>query len=117
MMNLKSLKISAHFTNDRTNRQAQIEAVINGNWGQVIKEEWYKDAYRCLTDMGLIFIVSADRTTIMTYYLAKGKIVSAMLKGKIPKSLNKRIADNANKYMNLYGGSIRNAKYIERKMG
>jgi hypothetical protein len=109
MINLRTLKVSKHYSNDRQMRQEQIETVVGGNWGTVIKEEYYKGAWRCLTDMGLIFIVDDSKTLIITYYLASGSIVSGMFHGNVPKYINRRISDNARKYNEIYETSIKNA--------
>ena len=60
MTNLKSLTISYHFINDRQGRKQRMDAIIGDNWGQPVKEEWYKDAWRILTDVGIIFIVDMN---------------------------------------------------------
>lgn len=44
MTNLKSLTVSSHFINDRQGRKQRMDAIIGDNWGQPVKEEWYKDA-------------------------------------------------------------------------
>jgi hypothetical protein len=114
MLNLKALKISDHYLHNRTIRQEQINAVVNNNWGVPVKEEYYKGAYRVLTDTGLVFILTEDKTTIQTMYLARGSVVHGMMHGRVPKALTKRINENARRYQKLFGDSIRNSKNVEK---
>ena len=113
MTNLKSLTISYHFINDRQGRKQRMDAVIGDNWGQPIKEEWYKDAWRILTDVGIIFIVDMNRTKILTYYFATMKVVRGMYNGKVPNSMVKRLNKNAWAYTDIYNDSMRNDKIIK----
>ena len=81
MTNLRSLQISYHFQNDRQGRKQRMDAVIGNNWGQPVKEEWYKDAWRILTDVGIIFIVDMNKTKILTYYFATMRVVNGCMAG------------------------------------
>lgn len=113
MTNLNNLQISYHFINDRQGRKQRIDAVIGNNWGQPVKEEWYKDAWRVLTDVGLIFIVDMNRTKILTYYFATMQVVNGMYNGKIPQAMVKRINKNARNYASIYDNKIRNDRYTK----
>lgn len=113
MIKLNELKVSYHFQNDRNERKAQIDAIINGNFGQVVIEEWYKDAWRCLTDTGLIAIVEPKKEIILTYYFAPMKTASMMYKAafrKMPQAVANKIQKNANTFNKIYNDSIKNAK-------
>ena len=103
MTNLKKLEVSAHFINDRQGRKETIDRVICGNWGQVMKEEYYKGAYRCLTDTGLIFILNDTKTVIITYYFASCSLVQGMYRHQAPKSILAKIRDNQRKFKEIYG--------------
>lgn len=113
MTNLRNCTISTHFLNDRQGRKERMDKVIGNNWGQPVKEEWYKDAWRILTDVGIIFIVSIDRSTIITYYFATMRVVNGMYGGsnKVPSAMVKRINKNARNYCDLYDAGIRSDKY------
>lgn len=113
MTNLHNLQISYHFINDRQGRKQRIDAIIGNNWGQPVKEEWYKDAWRILTDVGIIFIVDMDKTKILTYYFATMRVVNGMYGGnnKVPAAMVKRINKNARNYCDLYDTGIRSDKY------
>ena len=109
MMNLNDLKVSYHFQNDRTERKARIDSIVNNNFGQIVCEEWYKGAWRCLSDTGLIFIVNEQRTIILTYYFATLQVASCMYKAigrKMPQAVENKVKKNACVYNRLYGKSI-----------
>lgn len=107
MMNLAELKISYHFQNDRQGRKARIDSIINGNFGQVVREIWYKDAWRCLTDTGLIVIVNAEKWLILTYYFALPRNLTEMYMGtKVPEAILNKCKKNAATYNKLYHESI-----------
>ena len=103
MTNLKNLKISTHFINDRQGRKETIDRIICGNWGQVMKEEYIKGAYRCLTDTGLMFILNDSKTIIITYYFATCQHVQEMYRYQAPKNILKKIRDNQRKFKAIYG--------------
>lgn len=112
MMNLTELRISYHFQNDRQGRKERIDSIVKGNWGQVIREEYYKGAWRCLTDNGLIFIIEDTKSMIMTYYFAVPEVVRGMYHGKaIPQFLQNKIKKNARTYMDIYNEQIRPPKW------
>lgn len=106
MTNLKSIKVSYHFQNDRQGRKERIDRVVNGNWGSVVKEEFRKDAWRMLTDTGLIFILTPNKELILTYYFATGKTVNEMYHGKAPKAITNRVNKNARAYAEIYNEGI-----------
>jgi hypothetical protein len=109
MINLTTCKISYHFQNDRQERKAKIDKIINNNLGQVVIEEWYRDAWRCLTDTGLIIIVSAKQDFILTYYFATMKKAKAMYHDAfktMPQAVANKIIKNANTYSAIYHASI-----------
>lgn len=115
MIKLNDLKVSYHFQNDRTERKARIDAIVNDNFGQVVCEEWYKDAWRCLSDTGLIFIVNEQKTIILTYYFATMQVASCMYRAagrKMPKAVENKVRKNAIIYDRLYHKNI-NEKWVK----
>lgn len=102
MTNLYNIPVSYHFQNDRSERKARIDAVINGNWGQVVRESFATNVWHCLTDTGLIFIVNAEKTKIMTYYFATPAQAQKVCNKSCSKQLLKRIQKNASNYQKLY---------------
>lgn len=109
MIKLNELKISYHFQNDRNERKTRIDAIVNGNFGQVVIEEWYKDAWRCLTDTGLIAIVEPKKEIILTYYFAPLKTAQMMYKAsfrKMPEAVTNKIKKNAKTYLQMYHESV-----------
>jgi len=111
MTNLKEIKVSYHFQNDRKYRKEQIDAVVNGNWGQPIKEVFLTDSWKILTDMGLVFVLTADKSLIMTYYLVTLSTVNKFYNhGKAPASIVKRVQRNANTYNKLYNQSMKHER-------
>lgn len=112
MTNLTNIKISYHFQNERTGRKEQIDNVINGNWGQVVKETYLTDSWKCLTDTGLVFVLTPNKDLIITYYFATMAIAHKFYnRGKVPTALEKRIQRNATKFNQLYGASIKYKKF------
>lgn len=106
MTNLHNIAVSKHFTNDRHARKERIDAVINGNWGQVIRESFATNVWHCLTDTGLIFIVNADKSLIVTYYFATTQQALQICNGKLPEYVRKRIHRNAKTYATIYRESM-----------
>jgi hypothetical protein len=116
MLNLNELLVSYHFQNDRAERKERIDAVLGGNYGQIIKQVYCKGAIRCLTDMGLIFIVNEQQTLILTYYFARKETIYQMYKGKlasVPSFIVKRVDKNARKYKKLYNDSMYYDRWYE----
>lgn len=109
MMNLNTLKVSYHFQNDRQERKQRIDAIIDGNLGSAIFEEWYKDAWRVLTDTGLIVIVERNKELILTYYFATMRQVNNMYHcngRKTPQAIINKVQKNVNAYNRLYNESL-----------
>lgn len=107
MMKLTELKVSYHFQNDRQGRKQRIDAVVKSNWGQVVREEYYKGAWRCLTDNGLIFIVEEKKEIILTYYFALPQVIRGMYHGKpVPTFLLNKVKNNAKTYKKIYGEAL-----------
>jgi hypothetical protein len=106
MTNLREIPVSWHFANERKERKARIDEVINGNWGQVIRESFATNVWHCLTDTGLIFIVNADKSKIMTYYFATPAQAQQICNKSCPKQVLKRIQKNAGKYQKLYNEKV-----------
>ena len=113
MINLRQLEISKHYQRDNKFREKIINQIVNNNWGQIIKFEWHKGTYRCLTDMGLIFILTPEQDKIMTYYLARARVAQGMYKGNAPKFILKRIHKNASKYEKICGVNLLDSKTHE----
>ena len=106
MTNLYKIPVSAHFNYDRHVRKARIDAIINGNWGQVVRESFATNVWHCLTDTGLIFIVNAEKTKIVTYYFATAAQAQQICNKSCSKQLLKRIQKNASKYQKLYDEKV-----------
>ena len=115
-INLSNLKLSYHCLHENKIRRKIINTVVGNNWGQIIKQEWFKGAYRCLTDTGLIFIISPECNMIMTYYLALAKVVQGMYDGNAPKYILKRIKKNSSRYKMLYDEYMINSREHEGRL-
>lgn len=105
MIKLNELQVSYHFQYERRDRKDRIDSILRGNFGQVTIEEWYKDAWRCLTDTGLCAIVSYDKTRILTYYFCPLETARMMYKSqgrKMPEAISNKIKKNARTYRDLY---------------
>ena len=92
MMTINSLTFSFHAYNDRADRIATIDNYIG--WGQIVKEKYYKNAYHCLTDTGVILIVDDSRSTILTLYMADRRALQAFYAGSAPQYLVNKVKYN-----------------------
>jgi hypothetical protein len=92
MMAINSLTFSFHASNDRADRIATIDKHIG--WGQIVKERYYRNAYHCLTDTGVILIVDDSRSIILTLYMADRRTLQAFYGGKAPQYLVNRVRYN-----------------------
>lgn len=92
MMPISSLTLSFHAYTERADRIAIIDNKIG--WGQIIKEVYENDAYRCLTDTGVVLVVDKYRTTIVTLYLADRHMLHKMYNGNAPRYMRNRIQHN-----------------------
>ena len=91
-MTISSLTFSFHAYNDRADRIATIDNHIG--WGQIVKEKYYKNAYHCLTDTGVILIVDDSRKTILTLYMADRRALQAFYAGNAPQYLVNKVKSN-----------------------
>jgi len=113
MTNPATLKVSYHFQNTRNERKARIDSIINGNWGSPVREVWYKDAWRIMTDAGLIFIVEPKKEIILTYYFATPSVAAGMFQGRVPEAIKNKVRKNAQMYLEKYGEEITQAYKIK----
>lgn len=92
--NLNALATTYHFSVERAARFEFIKASIG--IGQPIKEVFNRGVIRLLTDTGVIFILSADSSTIITCYAATYGEILAMYQSvkAIPKFLRTKVDRN-----------------------
>jgi len=105
MIKLNELKVSYHFQNDRKERKERIDAIINGNFGQVVIEQYFKDAWRVLTDTGIMAVVTPNKELILTYYFCPMETARMIYKSqgkKMPDYIANKIKKNARTYKNIY---------------
>ena len=97
---------SYHISEDRLDRAMFIMTTIG--IGEVIKEQKCVDekgriSWQCLTNTGVILVLSEDRKIAVTLYIATQPKVSAMYEGKTPSWVikmvrkNKELAEKQNK--------------------
>ena len=98
--------ITYHISEDRIDRACYIMQTIG--IGEVIKEERCVDekgriSWQCLTNTGVILILSEDKKVAITLYIASQPKVSAMYKGNTPSWVinmvrkNRKYAEEQNK--------------------
>lgn len=98
--------ITYHISEDRIDRACYIMQTIG--IGEVIKEERCVDekgriSWQCLTNTGVILILSEDKKIAITLYIASQPKVSAMYKGNTPSWVinmvrkNRKYAEEQNK--------------------
>ena len=107
MPNLYEISISSHFARARSARCERMNVVLGGNWGNIICLTMQEDglAWHCVTDTGLLVVLSKDQKVIVTCYLAtfsRAKRVFDSAGAHMPKALQKRISKNSERYFKLY---------------
>ena len=95
-----------HISEDRLDRATYIMTTIG--IGDIIKEQRCVDekgrvSWQCLTNTGVILVLSEDRKVCITLYVAQQPKVSAMYEGKTPSWVinmvkkNRKYAEEQNK--------------------
>lgn len=98
--------ITYHISKDRLDRATYIMTTIG--IGDIIKEQRCIDekgrvSWQCLTNTGVILVLSEDRKVCITLYIAQQPKVSAMYEGKTPSWVinmvkkNRKYAEEQNK--------------------
>lgn len=98
--------ISYHISEERLDRAVFIQTTIG--IGDIIKECRQIDAkgrisWQCLTNTGVILVLSEDKKLCITLYIAEQAKVSAMYQGKTPSWVinmirkNRKYAEEQNK--------------------
>lgn len=72
--------------------------------GQIIKET-YNGCWKCLTDTGVIIVKDELKQKTITIYVANEAEAKAMMHGKLPQYLQRKISRNQSKF-------IRNGKTV-----
>ena len=86
-----------HISEDRLDRACFIMQTIG--IGEIVKEERCvqedgRVSWQCLTDTGVILVLSEDRKVAITLYIASQAKVSAMYKGNTPSWMFKVVKKN-----------------------
>ena len=86
-----------HISEDRLDRAMFIMTTIG--IGNIIKEQKCIDekgriSWQCLTDTGVILVLSEDKQVAVTLYIATQPKVSAMYEGKTPSWVIKMVRKN-----------------------
>lgn len=89
--------ITYHISEDRLDRACYIMTTVG--MGNIVKErksvdEFGRIAYKCLTDTGVMLIYNADRTKIVTLYIATNNQVAWMYEGCTPSWMLKVVKKN-----------------------
>jgi len=79
--------ISYHISEDRLDRACYIMETVG--LGEIIKERQAVDekgrvSWRCFTKTGVMRIMNADKSRVVTLYIAEQKQVSSIYEGKTP---------------------------------
>lgn len=86
-----------HISEDRLDRACFIMQTVG--IGEIVKEERCiqedgRISWQCLTDTGVILVLSEDRKVAITLYIASQAKVSAMYKGNTPSWMFKVVKKN-----------------------
>ena len=86
-----------HISEDRLDRACYIMQTIG--IGEIVKEERCiqedgRISWQCLTNTGVILVLSEDRNVAITLYIASQAKVSAMYKGNTPSWMFKVVKKN-----------------------
>lgn len=89
--------ISYHISEDRLDRACYIMTTVG--MGEIVKErrcvdEYGRIAYKCLTDTGVMLIYNADRSRIVTLYIATQQQTAWMFEGKAPSWILRVVKKN-----------------------
>lgn len=89
--------ITYHISEDRLDRACYIMQTIG--IGEIVKEERCvqedgRISWQCLTNTGVILVLSEDRKVAITLYIASQAKVSAMYKGNTPSWMFKIVKKN-----------------------
>lgn len=79
--------ITYHISEDRLDRACYIMETVG--LGEIIKEQKAIDekgrvSWRCFTNTGVMLIMNADKSKLVTLYIAEQKQVSSIYEGKTP---------------------------------
>lgn len=86
-----------HISEDRLDRACFIMQTVG--IGEIVKEERCiqedgRISWQCLTNTGVILVMSEDRKIVITLYIASQAKVSAMYKGSTPSWMFKVVKKN-----------------------
>ena len=86
-----------HISEDRLDRACYIMQTVG--IGEIVKEERCiqedgRISWQCLTNTGVILVLSEDRKIVITLYIASQAKVSAMYKGNTPSWMFKVVKKN-----------------------
>ena len=106
VMSMLKRNITYHISEERVDRACYIMQTIG--IGEVIKEvrcvqEDGRISWQCLTNTGVILVLSEDKKICITLYIASQPKVSAMYQGKTPSWVinmvrkNRKYAEEQNK--------------------
>ena len=89
--------ITYHISEDRLDRACYIMQTVG--IGEIVKEEKCvqedgRISWQCLTNTGVILVMSEDRKIVITLYIASQAKVSAMYKGNTPSWMFKVVKKN-----------------------
>jgi hypothetical protein len=89
--------ITYHISEDRLDRACFIMQTVG--IGEIVKEERCiqedgRISWQCLTNTGVILVMSEDRKIVITLYIASQAKVSAMYKGNTPSWMFKVVKKN-----------------------
>ena len=89
--------ITYHISEDRLDRAVFIMETVG--LGEIIKEQKCvspqgRVSWQCLTDTGVILVLSEDRKIAITLYIASQPKVSAMYEGNTPSWILKMVKKN-----------------------
>ena len=89
--------ITYHISEDRLDRACYIMQTVG--IGEIVKEERCvqedgRISWQCLTNTGVILVLSEDRKVAITLYIASQAKVSAMYKGNTPSWMFKVVKKN-----------------------
>lgn len=85
----------------RVERKDRVQHIIDTiGLGQVVKEQFTRERYICITDTGVTIIKSADKTKVITMYVTTYRELVAVYGGqkKIPPYLKKKVDRNQTFY-------------------
>lgn len=109
-MDFEILTMSYHYETERAERRELMCEICRGNFGEYLcKAKGHSDCWRCMTTMGICFVVDPSLKRIITAYPCSMSQARAICKSAgvhMSNSLQKRIEKNQMRIDKFYSKKV-----------